>query len=230
MIISRRIRKDPDVKRIAVIGAGGFAREVAWLIRDINAVTPQFEFLGYLVSDLSKLSDHDSRDEVLGDFSWLEANAGAVDAVAFGIGNPQVKLNLGADLSRRFAALEWPALIHPTAQFDRASTSIGRGVVICAGVIGTVNVVFKDYAMVNLACTIGHEAIIGSGAVLNPTVNISGGAILEDGVMIGTGAQILQYKRVGAGATVGAGAVVTKDVPPDDVVSGVPAKSMKVAG
>lgn len=216
------------MKRIAVVGAGGFAREVAWLIRDINAVKPQFEFVGYLVSDLAKLSDHDSRDEVLGDFSWLEKNPGAVDALAFGIGSPQVKLQLGAELASRFPALEWPALIHPTAQFDRPSTRIGRGVVICAGVIGTVNVVFEDYAMVNLACTIGHEAVLGRGTVLNPTVNISGGAILEDGVMIGTGAQILQYKRVGAGATVGAGAVVTKDVPADDVVSGVPAKSMKV--
>ena len=43
------------MKRIAVIGAGGFAREVAWLIRDLNRVTHQFEFLGFLVSDMSLL-------------------------------------------------------------------------------------------------------------------------------------------------------------------------------
>jgi sugar O-acyltransferase (sialic acid O-acetyltransferase NeuD family) len=213
------------MKRIVIVGAGGFAREVAWLIRDLNARAQTFDFAGYVVSDVSKLGEHDSRDEVLGDFSWLEDHE--ADALAFGIGNPQVKLKLGAELSARFPRLEWPPLVHPTAQFDRASARLGRGVVICAGVIGTVNLTFGDYSMVNLSCTIGHESAIGAGAVLNPTVNISGGVVLEEGVLIGTGAQILQYKTVGANAVVGAGAVVTKDVAPGDVVSGIPAKSMR---
>ena len=56
-----------DRKRIVVIGAGGFAREVRWLIEEINAVSPGFEFLGYVVSDLAKLGEHDSREDVLGD-------------------------------------------------------------------------------------------------------------------------------------------------------------------
>jgi serine O-acetyltransferase len=43
--------------------------------------------------------------------------------------------------------------------------------------------------------------------------------------MIGTGAQILQYLSVGDGARVGAGSVVTKDVPPGATVIGVPAAS-----
>ena len=68
---------------------------------------------------------------------------------------------------------------------------------------------------------------MSSCAVLNPTVNISGGVVLEEGVLIGTGAQVLQYKTIGANAVIGAGAVVTKDVAPGDVVSGVPAKSMR---
>ncbi len=215
------------MKRPAATGAGGSAREVAWLIRDINAAAPRYEFLGYVVSDASKLGEHDSKGEVLGDFSWIEANRGAVDALAFGIGNPDVKLRLGAELTERFPYLEWPPLVHPTTQFDRASTKLGRGVVLCAGVIGTVNLTFGDYAMVNLSCTIGHEAVIGAGAVLNPTANISGGVTQEEGVLIGTGAQILQYVTIGAHATVGAGAMVRKDVPPGDTVAGVPAKSLR---
>ena len=37
------------MQRIAIIGAGGFAREVEWLIRDLNRVSPQFEFAGMMV-------------------------------------------------------------------------------------------------------------------------------------------------------------------------------------
>jgi len=43
------------LRRIAIVGAGGMAREVASAIQWINRTEPQFEFVGYLVSDLSKL-------------------------------------------------------------------------------------------------------------------------------------------------------------------------------
>ena len=215
------------MKRIAVIGAGGFAREVAWLIRDINEVTPSYEFIGYLVSDLTKVGPHDSANELLGDFSWLSGNRGGVDCLAMGIGNPAVKVRIGEELKAAFPNVEWPALIHPSARFDRPSATIAPGVVMCAGVIGTVNLRIDEFAMINLSCTIGHEAVIGIGAVLNPTVNVSGGAHIGNRVLIGTGAQLLQYVVIGDDAVVGAGAVVNKEVPAGDVVAGVPAKSIK---
>ncbi len=212
------------LKRMVVVGAGGFAREVAWLIRAINDVAPTFEFVGYVVSDVSRLSEHDS--PVLGDLTWLEANRGSVDALANGIGTPGARMRVTAELQGREPGVAWPPLIHPSVLLDRQSSTIGEGVILCAGVIGTVNVVLEPFAMVNLACTLGHEAHLGRGTVLNPTVNISGGVRLGAGVLVGTGAQVLQYVKVGDGATVGAGAVVTRDVAPGDTVVGVPARPM----
>ena len=213
------------MKKIAIVGAGGFAREVAWLINDINRVSPEFEFLGYLVADISHPADHDSKDHILGDFSWLEGNR-TVQALAFGIGNPERKSKVVAEVESSFPNLEWPALVHPTVQFDHGSCNLERGVVLCAGTIGTVNLTFKEFCMVNLLCTIGHESRIGRCAVVNPTVNLSGGVIVGDDALIGTGAQVLQYVTIGAGATVGAGAVVTKDVEPGSTVVGIPAKPL----
>ncbi len=48
--------------------------------------------------------------------------------------------------------------------------------------------------------------------------------IVEDGVVIGANATIVAGIRIGNGAVIAAGAVVTKDVPPRTVVAGVPAK------
>ncbi len=218
------------MKRIVVYGAGGFAREVEWLVRDINRVRPSFEFAGYIVSDTAKLGPHDSASQVLGDESWLERNAGDVDALALGIGSPGPRIRIGASLSARYPAIEWPALVHPSVMADRDSLALGRGVLLCAGVIATVSVTLEDFAMVNLACTLGHEAIIGRGSVLNPTVNVSGGVHIGEGVLIGTGAQLLQYVRIGPGAVVGAGAVVAKDVPESTTVVGIPARPLIRSG
>ena len=53
-------------KRIVVIGAGGMAREIQWLLREINAVKLTYEFLGYVVSDLNKCGDYDCHSAILG--------------------------------------------------------------------------------------------------------------------------------------------------------------------
>jgi len=217
-----------SLKRIVIIGAGGFAREVKWLIDEVNRVSETYRFVGYVVSDTGNLGEHDSCSEVVGDLRWLAANCNReVDAAAIGIGTPAVRLKVAAEIQNSAGPLEWPALIHPTAQFDRASTRLGRGVILCAGVIGTVNLSFEDFCMCNLSCTIGHEAVIGSGSVLNPTVNISGGVKVGIGVLIGTGAQILQYVSLGDGCTVGAGGVVNKNVEAGVTVVGIPAKPLQ---
>lgn len=219
----------PKRQRICIVGAGGFAREVAWLIREISRETDRFELVGHVVSDLSKLCDHDSREAVLGDYDWLERELDSVDALACGIGTPSSRLRVATELEARFPNLAWPVLAHPTATFDRASTDLARGTIVCAGVVGTVNLALEPFAMVNLCCTLGHEARIGAGSVLNPSVNVSGGVNIGRGVLVGTGAQILQYVNVGDLATVGAGAVVTKDVAAGVTVVGVPAKPARSA-
>ena len=88
------------MKKIIIIGAGGFAREVKWLIEEINKVSLQYKFLGFLISDLQNLKDTDSKELVLGDFSWLDRSNENI-YVAIGIGNPLNRLKVGEQLSRK---------------------------------------------------------------------------------------------------------------------------------
>jgi len=88
-----------------------------------------------------------------------------------------------------------------------------------------VNLVLEPFAMVNLSCTLGHEAVLKRACTLNPSVNISGGVTVGKGVLVGTGAQILQYLEVGDHSIVGAGALVTKSLPGGVTAVGMPARA-----
>jgi sugar O-acyltransferase (sialic acid O-acetyltransferase NeuD family) len=213
--------------KIAVIGAGGFAREIAWLISDITNtqrladLENSYEFAGYLVSDAGKLGPRDT-PTILGDFNWLKENE--IDALALGVGDPTTRMRLAEELSSAHPKLEWPALVHPTVQHDE-TCRFGAGATLSAGTIATVNVEVGAFAMVNLTCTIGHETVIGEGSVINPLTAISGGVKIGKRVLVGTHASILQYVEIGNDAVIGAGAMVNKFVAAGATVMGVPAKA-----
>ncbi len=62
--------------------------------------------------------------------------------------------------------------------------------------------------------TVGHRAVIHS-------------AYIETGCLLGIGAIVLDGVRVGKGSIIGAGCVVTKDVPSQSLMVGVPAKYLR---
>jgi serine O-acetyltransferase len=67
---------------------------------------------------------------------------------------------------------------------------------------------------------IGEDVVIGHQVTLGGRDLTSAAPSLEDGVYVGAGAKVLGGVRVGRGATVGANAVVTKDIPPGMTVVG----------
>ena len=60
-----------------------------------------------------------------------------------------------------------------------------------------------------------------------PTVNISGEVLMEECVYVGTGAKIINQINIGSNSIIGAGAVVTKDIPPNSTAVGIPAKPLR---
>lgn len=82
-----------------------------------------------------------------------------------------------------------------------------------------------DHVSIGPLANISHHSVIGDYVTIAGGVNMSGGVTVGDGVFIGQGASIKPDIRIGKGAVIGTGAVVVKDVAPNSVVGGNPAKT-----
>ena len=209
---------------MVIAGAGGAARELRWLLHEINQADDEYELAGFIVSDTTRLQEIDSQDLVLGGYDWLDNHRDEIDCAAIGIGKPSFRRRVASDLREILPDLEFPPLVHPLAHFDRETCSLGEGAVLCAGVQGTVNLDIQPFALIGVGCTLGHEARIGRWSALNPRATISGGVQIGDEALVGSSALVLQYLSVGDAAVIGAGAVVTKNVAAGSTVIGVPAR------
>ena len=211
------------MKKIAIIGAGGFGREVKILIDQINAVSPKYKFIGYY-DDGKEKGTLINGFPVLGKVSDLNTVSEQI-SVALALGNPLYKKKVVRLIDN--ANITFETLIHPSVLLGNDEVFIGKGTVICAGSILTCNISIKEYVTLNLACTIGHDTILESFVSLMPAVNVSGEVVLEEAVYVGTGAKIINQVTVGKNTTIGAGAVVSKSLPENCTAVGIPAKPIK---
>ncbi len=209
------------MKDIVIIGAGGFGREVAWLIEDINKKNMEWNLLGFVDDNKTIQGTEVNGYRVVGDVDWLkEQDLFVVNA----IGDPIIKKKVMDRLDG--SKNQYPVLIHPSVICsDRVS--FGEGSIICAGNIITVNIEIGKHVIINLDCTIGHDANIGDYSTVLPSVNVSGFVKTEECVSVGTGSAIIQGVNIGKNTVVGAGAVVVKDLPENCTAVGSPAKPIK---
>jgi sugar O-acyltransferase (sialic acid O-acetyltransferase NeuD family) len=117
------------------------------------------------------------------------------------------------------------SLIHKTAIIS-PTADIGRNIQLLAGSIIGAFVSIGDYSIINSGANVDHDCTIGRNCHLAPRAALAGEITVEDNVFVGTNATILPRLRIDSGATVGAGAVVTKDVSTGVVVAGNPARPL----
>ena len=130
----------------------------------------------------------------------------------------QLKIPLIPPLFSHLNRLVTGIEIHPGAK-------IGKRVFIDHGM----GVVIGETSEIGDNVTIYHMATLGG---ISPSVNsneqrnVKRHPTLKDNVVVGSGAQILGPVTVGKNAKIGANAVVTKDVPENAVMVGIPAKNV----
>lgn len=199
--------------RLFIFGAGGHGREIAQLAKKIGHEVIAF------VDDKTYPSDYR-----LDGISVLPATALTQEPVIIAIGNSSIRKTV---VKRLGNVIQYATLIHPNVDIDEYGT-INLGCTICSHCSIRVNVTIGNHVLLNVNSTIGHDCILEDYVSIMPGVNVSGCVRICEGAYIGTGAVIRNgypdhFITIGAGAVVGMGAVVTKDVAAGTTVIGNPA-------
>jgi len=206
------------MKRLLIVGAGGFGREVLTTLVQVIQ-TDEWKFGGFLDGNSKALDAFNFPFGVVGD--PLTYQPGPDDLFACGLGGPAVKLRVCRSLKERGA--KFISLFHPTARVG-ADCHVGAGSIFCAYSGATTNVKIGEFVVFNSFSGAGHDAVVGDGCTFNSFSEVTGYGVLEEGVYVGSHACILQRVRVGKYATIGAGSVAVKTVRAGTTVMGVPAK------
>lgn len=209
------------MRRCVILGGGGHAR----VLIDSLLLMGQVELYGILLPDETLWGSDVFGVPVLGGDELLPGlTAQGVDSFVVGLGSVGDS-SLRQRLFRNGLAqgLEVLSVCHPTAVLSpRACYGRGGqflpGCIVNAGAVIGENVIINSGAIVEHDCQIGDHVHVATGAHLSGTVMVGPGA------HIGTGAVVRQGITIGKNAIVGAGAVVVKDVLPDILVTGVPAR------
>lgn len=207
---------------IYIVGAGGFGREVQWLIERINTADQTWTIKGYIDDNSKGIVNDYLVVGTIEDFLTLCANDMKRRAVVCAIGNSKVRRKVIEKLSI-CSCIDFPNLIDPSVLMSDRIT-LGQGNIICAGTILTVNISLGDFNIINLDCTIGHDVVMKDFDTLYPSVNVSGAVTIESCSELGTGAHIIQGLSIGEESIVGAGSVVIRDIPEHCTAVGNPCK------
>lgn len=207
----------PAPRKLIIVAAGAFGREVLWVARE---ATEEFEILGFLDDAKDRRGELVCGVPVLGTVDeWVDfPDAHFVIAV----GPPRIKKAIFDRMSAK-GAPRFATLIHRSAQMSEY-VEIGEGSVICAGCVLTTQIEIRRHVIVNLSCTCGHDTVMEDFVTLAPMIAASSRVRLAEGTEIGMFTTLLPGITLGSGSMVGMGSVVVKDVPANELWLGSPAK------
>jgi sugar O-acyltransferase (sialic acid O-acetyltransferase NeuD family) len=208
-------------KSLVIVGAGGFGRETLDVVRAIDPTGATWSFIGFVAGDAP---DTDLLHRI--DATWLGNDEEflrlpSATHYVVAIGDPALR----RELSQRYddAGLKPVTLVHPSSLIG-SDVQIGEGSIICSHTSITTNIRIGRHVHVDRTTTVGHDSVIEDYVTLHPSSVISGSVHIGLGTRVGTNACVLPGVAVGRHVMVGAGAVVTSDVPDSITVKGVPAR------
>ena len=218
---------------LILLGYGGNVVDVIDMVDDMNAAAgagdPRYEVLGYLdprdelqgraphgYPVLGRLPDAPRYVQQYRDVrftTWI----GRVDTYHL---RPERIASLGVP-HERFASL-----VHPTSYLSRRA-KLGRGALVFQQCTVSNQAVLGDHVVVLPQTVISHDCELGDYAVVTSACIVGSEAKVGRNAYLGAGCSMLPGVTIGEGSLVGIGTVVLRDVAPDTVVVGNPARVLR---
>jgi UDP-perosamine 4-acetyltransferase len=209
------------VGKTVIVGAGGHAKVVLEILR----LRPGCEVVGLLDPDEKKHGLRLLGLPVLGGDELLPGlRREQVEEAIVAVGDNRLRQRLFSVC--RELGFELAQAIHPAATIS-PSARLGAGTAAMAGVVVNAEAVIGENVVLNTGCSVDHDCLVGDHAHIAPGAHLGGEARVGAGALVGLGASVLPAVEVGEWAVVGAGAVVTEEVPPRRCVAGVPAREQE---
>lgn len=144
------------------------------------------------------------------------------DALAIvSIGDNAVRKKAVSIMSHAFGnAIDSSAIVSPRATLGVGNMILHRAVIQAGSRLG-------NHVIINTGAQVDHDCVLEDFVHLAPGVVLCGTVEIGEGTLIGAGTTVLPGRKVGKWSTVGAGSVVTRDIPDHAVAYGNPARVIK---
>jgi sugar O-acyltransferase (sialic acid O-acetyltransferase NeuD family) len=209
---------EQDKKRLFVVGAGGFGRELELWINKTPEVNRDFTVIGYIDDNPNALEGYPSLYKIMGSIDTY--NFRNSDYAVISISEPIIKQNVYNRLKNR---VNMYTFIANTAIVGDHN-NLGEGSVICPNSIISANVRIGTCVTVNCGTQIGHDSIVGEFSSFMANVMIGGESKIAERVYFGSQSALVPRKKVCKDAKISAGSIVIGNINKKGVYFGNPAK------
>jgi sugar O-acyltransferase (sialic acid O-acetyltransferase NeuD family) len=209
-------------KRLLIVGAGGFGREVLAYAVDVvgqigSAAAPTINFVDdnpvALAGRLLPVSA-----AVVTSTDGVSPTDDELYLIA--VGDPNRRYQLARKLAARGA--RFCTLVHPTA-YVAATATVAPGCVVAPFAFVGPGASLGEHTVLNTYASVGHDSVVGGCAVLSPYAVVNGAVDLGAGSFLGTHAAVTPGRKIGAWSKLAAGAIATMDLPAGSLAVGNPA-------
>ena len=203
------------MRDLIILGTDPHSRDAVAFVDCINRIQPTWNVLGFVTQDAAEIGTTIEQLPVSDPAGTLKRYPDAALLPSFGW--PAV----AREIEARFVSV-----IDPSTVISR-SARIGRGSLVYPHCFIGADARIGDRNLILSGCAVNHDSQLADRVILCSGVQVAGYVTVEPDCELGQSCSIRQRIRIGRNSHIGMGTVVIKDVPPDSVMIGNPARRLR---